>query len=66
VKYRGRVADRTFERRSDAVRWEKEQKRLHSGEFVAPPREAADLVGSNADNICSGADRSLALASCAG
>lgn len=38
VKYRSRVvADRTFERRGDAVRWEIEQKRLlHSGEFVAP------------------------------
>lgn len=50
VKYRGRVvADRTFERRGDAVRWEVEQKRLlHSGEFVAPAagritvRELAD------------------------
>lgn len=31
------MADRTFERRGDAVRWEIEQKRLlHSGEFVAP------------------------------
>lgn len=38
VKYKSRVvADRTFERRGDAVRWEIEQKRLlHSGEFVAP------------------------------
>ena len=38
VKYRSRVvADRTFDRRGDAVRWEVEQKRLlHSGEFVAP------------------------------
>jgi len=38
VKYRSRVvADRTFDRRGDAVRWETEQKRLlHSGEFVAP------------------------------
>ncbi len=38
VKYRSVVvADRTFERRGDAVRWEIEQKRLlHSGEFVAP------------------------------
>lgn len=38
VKYKSRVvADRTFDRRGDAVRWETEQKRLlHSGEFVAP------------------------------
>lgn len=38
VKYKSRVvADRTFDRRGDAVRWEIEQKRLlHSGEFVAP------------------------------
>lgn len=38
VKYKSRVvADRTFERRGDAARWEIEQKRLlHSGEFVAP------------------------------
>ncbi|MDU0313173.1 site-specific integrase [Phycicoccus sp. M110.8] len=38
VKFRGViVADRTFERRGDAVRWEMEQKRLlQSGEFVAP------------------------------
>lgn len=38
VKHRGRVvADRTFERRGDAVRWEMEQKRLLvSGEFVSP------------------------------
>ena len=38
VKYKSRVvADRTFERHGDAVRWEIEQKRLlHSGEFVAP------------------------------
>lgn len=50
VKYRSRVvADRTFDRRGDAVRWEVEQKRLlHSGEFVAPAagritvRELAD------------------------
>lgn len=50
VKYKSRVvADRTFERRGDAVRWEIEQKRLlHSGEFVAPAagritvRELAD------------------------
>jgi integrase len=38
VKYRGViVADRTFERRGDAVRWEMEHKRLLlSGEFVSP------------------------------
>ncbi len=38
VKFRGViVADRTFERRGDAVRWEMEQKRLlQSGDFVAP------------------------------
>ncbi|MDV3221870.1 tyrosine-type recombinase/integrase [Intrasporangium sp.] len=38
VKHRGRVvADRTFVRRGDAVRWEMEQKRLLlSGEFVSP------------------------------
>src|SRR5687767_478614 len=38
VKFRGViVADRTFERRGDAVRWEMEQKRLlQSGEFVSP------------------------------
>lgn len=38
VKFRGViVADRTFERRGDAVRWEMEQKRLLlSGEFVSP------------------------------
>ncbi|GAB3055153.1 site-specific integrase [Intrasporangium mesophilum] len=38
VKHRGRVvADRTFERRGDAIRWEMEQKRLLlSGEFVSP------------------------------
>lgn len=38
VKYRGVVvADRTFERKGDAVRWESEQKRLlTSGEFVSP------------------------------
>lgn len=50
VKFRGVVvADRTFERRGDAVLWETEQKRLlHSGEFVSPAagritvRELAD------------------------
>lgn len=38
VKHRGRVvADRTFERRGDAARWEMEQKRLLiAGEFVSP------------------------------
>jgi integrase len=38
VKFRGViVADRTFDRRGDAVRWEMEQKRLlQSGEFVSP------------------------------
>lgn len=38
VKFRGViVADRTFERRTDAVRWETEQKRLlHSGDFIPP------------------------------
>lgn len=38
VKYRGvMVADRTFERKGDAVRWESEQKRLlASGELVSP------------------------------
>lgn len=38
VKFRGAiVADRTFDRRGDAVRWEAEQKRLlQSGEFVEP------------------------------
>lgn len=38
VKFRSVVvADRTFERRGDAVRWEAEQKRLLvSGEFVSP------------------------------
>ena len=38
VKYRSVVvADRTFERKGDAVRWEMEQKRLlQSGEFVSP------------------------------
>lgn len=38
VKFRGVVvADRTFERRTDAIRWETEQKRLlHSGDFIPP------------------------------
>lgn len=38
VKFRGViVADRTFERRGDAVRWEAEQKRLlQTGDFVSP------------------------------
>lgn len=38
VKYRSAVvADRTFQRKGDAVRWEMEQKRLLlSGEFVSP------------------------------
>jgi len=38
VKYRGViVADRTFDRKGDALRWELEQKRLlQSGEFVSP------------------------------
>ena len=50
VKYRSVVvADRSFERKGDAVRWEMEQKRLLlSGEFVSPAagkvtvRELAD------------------------
>lgn len=50
VKHRGRVvADRTFDRKGDALRWEMEQKRLLlSGEFVSPAagritvRELAD------------------------
>jgi hypothetical protein len=38
VKYRSvGVADRTFRRKGDAIRWEMEQKRLLlSGEFVSP------------------------------
>lgn len=38
VKFKGVVvADRTFDRKGDAVRWESEQKRLlASGEFVSP------------------------------
>ena len=38
VKYRSVVvADRTFDRKGDAVRWETEQKRLlHGGDFVPP------------------------------
>ena len=38
VKYRGVVvADKTFDRKGDALRWEMEQKRLlQSGEFVSP------------------------------
>lgn len=38
VKFKGVVvADRTFDRKGDAVRWESEQKRLlTSGEFVSP------------------------------
>ena len=38
VKYRGVVvADKTFDRKGDALRWELEQKRLlQSGEFVSP------------------------------
>jgi len=50
VKFRSViVADRTFDRRGDAVRWEMEQKRLLlNGEFVSPKagrttvRELAD------------------------
>lgn len=46
VKYRGViVADRTFERRGEAVRWETEQKRLlHDGEFI-PPSAGRVTVG---------------------
>ena len=38
VTFRGAiVADRTFDRRADAARWETEQKRLlQAGEFVKP------------------------------
>ena len=46
VKYRGViVADRTFERRGEAVRWETEQKRLlHDGDFI-PPAAGRVTVG---------------------
>ncbi len=50
VKYKGViVAERVFDRRADAVRWETEQKRLlHDGDFISPAagsltvRELAD------------------------
>lgn len=50
VKYQGViVADRTFERRGDAVRWETEQKRLlHDGDFV-PPAAGRVTVGEIAE-----------------
>lgn len=46
VRYRGIiVADRTFERRGEAVRWETEQKRLlHDGDFI-PPSAGRATVG---------------------
>lgn len=46
VKFRGIVvADRTFDRRAEAVRWETEQKRLlHDGDFI-PPSAGRVTVG---------------------
>jgi hypothetical protein len=49
VKYQGRVvADRTFDRRTDATRWEAEQRRqLEHGDWVDPNRAkltVAELV----------------------
>jgi hypothetical protein len=45
VKYQGRVvADRTFDRRTDASRWEAEQRRqLEQGDWVDPNRAKVTL-----------------------
>jgi hypothetical protein len=46
VKYHGRVvADRTFDRRTDATRWEAEQRRqLDHGDWVDPNRAKVTLA----------------------
>jgi integrase len=46
VKYQGRVvADRTFDRRTDATKWEAEQRRqLEQGDWVDPGRSKVALV----------------------
>ena len=46
VKYQGRVvADRTFDRRTDATRWEAEQRRqLEHGDWVDPNRAKVTLA----------------------